>query len=180
MSTPIVKDTGALIGTIETVSRAGVAVSAAMVALIFLLMLAEIVARGVFQTSTLASWELSGYLMAAVIFVASAGAARTGSHIRVGFPMPPLLGRVLEISWTLCAIAVCAFLSWTMIDLAHQAIARGIVSTTPLQTPLSYSHVANAAGSVMLTLQLVARLARLAIGLPPEVADTTDPEGVDR
>ncbi len=180
MSTPIVKDTGPLIGAIEAVSRAGVAVSAAMVALIFLLMLAEIIARGVFQTSTLVSWELSGYLMAAVIFVASAGAARSGSHIRVGFPMPPLLGRVLETAWTLCAIAVCIFLSWTMVDLAHQAIARGIVSTTPLQTPLAYSHVANAAGSVMLTLQLVARLARLAIGLPPEVADAADPEGVDR
>jgi TRAP-type C4-dicarboxylate transport system permease small subunit len=180
MSTPVTKDAGPLIGAIEFVSRAGVAVSAAMVAAIFLLMLVEIIARGLFHTSTLVSWELSSYLMAAVIFVASAGAARSGSHIRVGFPMPPLLGRVLEIFWTLCAIAVCAFLAWTMIDLAHQAIARGIVSTTPLQTPLAYSHVANAAGSVMLTLQLVARLARLAIGLPPEVADAADPESVDR
>jgi TRAP-type C4-dicarboxylate transport system permease small subunit len=180
MSTSIAKDPGPLIGIIEAVSRAGVAISAAMVALIFLLMLAEIIARGLFQTSTLVSWELSGYLMAAVIFVASAGAARSGSHIRVGFPMSPVLGRVLEIFWTLCAIAVCAFLSWTMIDLAYQAIDRGIVSTTPLQTPLAYSHVPNAVGSVMLTLQLLARLARLAIGLPPEVADAGDPESVDR
>ena len=84
MSTRAAKDAGPFIGAIEAVSRAGVALSAAMVALIFLLMLAEIIARGVFRTSTLMSWELSSYLMAAVIFVATTGCT--------GRQLPPVFG----------------------------------------------------------------------------------------
>ena len=67
-----------IISAIEAASRAGVAVAAVLVAAIFALMLAEIVARGAFSTSTLLSWEWSSYLMAAVMFLAAAGTARSG------------------------------------------------------------------------------------------------------
>lgn len=169
-----------VIDVIETASRAGVIVSAGLVAAIFGLMLAEVIARGVFSTSTLLSWEWSGYLMAAVMFLAAAGTARAGGHIRVGFPMAPALARALEGIWTAIAIVVCAFLVWTMADLAWQSIARGIVSHTPQQTPLAASHVPNLIGAVLLTLQLVARLLRVVIGLPAEVPEENAPESADR
>ena len=169
-----------IISTIEAASRAGVAVAAVLVAAIFALMLAEIVARGAFSTSTLLSWEWSSYLMAAVMFLAAAGTARSGGHIRVGLPLSPVIARPLEAVWTIIAIAVCAFLTWTMADLAWQAVSRGIVAQSPQQTPLAWSHVPNLIGAALLTLQLVARLLRVLLGMPPELPEESAPESADR
>jgi len=167
------------IDAIDAASRAGVVVAALMVAGILLLMLAEIVARGIFRSSTLLSWEWSSYLMAAVIFLAAAGAGRSGGHIRVGLPIPPQIARYLEFLWIICAILVCAFLVMAMADLALVSYQRGIRANTPQQTPLVYSHGINAVGALLLELQLIARLFRWMLGLPTEVAEQA-PEGADR
>lgn len=70
-------------GAIGTLANYGAALAASAVVLSMLLVLAEVVARSGFQTSTMISVEISGYLLIVVTFMGLAYTQQTGQMIHV-------------------------------------------------------------------------------------------------
>ena len=94
-----------------------------------------------------------------VHIVAIAAAHRTDSGRAVGHH-----GGVAIV----VAIVIAAYLGLALTELAWRSFQAGSTSPTVSATPLVYPQGGIALGIVFLTLQLVARLARLIIGEPPE------------
>ncbi len=150
-----------VLGTLAALCMAG----------LFLLMIAEIVARGVFSTSLGFSWEVSGYLLGAVIFLGAANALRSGSHVRISFlldMLPRHFSRALDVASTLVAALITAYMTYAFFKLGWTSWSREIVSATVVQTPLFIPQLIFAIGLATLFLQLVARLLSLATGTVAE------------
>jgi C4-dicarboxylate transporter, DctQ subunit len=150
------------------------------VALIVAAMLAEIVARNVLGISLLFTWEYASYLLAAVIFLAAANAVRVDYHVRVGIVgelLRPGVARAIELAWLLVALALAVFLFRALLFITMESLGRGIVSHTPMRTPLVYPYAVITLGAFAFVLQIVARLVRVALGLPVRPEDPAGPVG---
>jgi len=135
------------------------------------LMLAEVFARNLLAQSLTFSWEYAGYLMGAAFFFGAAYTLRTGGHVRVSLlaeHVPAPVARLLDVAVTLVGVAVSGFLVYALGDLTLTSYQRSIVSFTPVQTPLIYPQGVLAVGALFLLLQMIARLARLLRGQPPD------------
>lgn len=167
----------ACIDLIDAITRLTAAVAAASAAGIFLLMLAEIFTRNVLGRSLLFTWEFSTYLLAAVIFLGAANAARLDVHVRVGLAselLSPRLTRLLDLIWLTAALAVALVVLDSIGRLAVEAIERGIVAHTPTETPMAYPYMIITVGVAVFALQIGARLLRAVLGLPVS-ADSSEP-----
>jgi TRAP-type C4-dicarboxylate transport system permease small subunit len=140
------------------------------------LMLAEIGTRFLssffpfFPASLKVAWEYSSYLMAACFTFGAAMTLRAGGHIRVTLLVknaPPPLRFVLEAAVALVALCFMAFLTYTMVRFTITSLGRGHVSTTT-ETPLWIPQTAVTFGMMLLTLQFLARLIQVFLGLPLE------------
>lgn len=140
------------------------------------LMLAEIGTRFLseffpfFPASLKVAWEYSSYLMAACFTFGAAMTLRAGGHIRVTLLVknaPPALRFVLEAAAALIALCFMVFLTYTMIRFTITSFGRGHVSTTT-ETPLWFPQAVVTFGMVLLTLQFLARLIQVFLGLPLE------------
>jgi TRAP-type C4-dicarboxylate transport system permease small subunit len=156
---------------IEAASRlAGRAAILCLVALV-VLVTAEIVSRGAFGASLGFSWEYAAYAMTAVFFLGAAETLRTRGHIRVGVLLE-LLGprgaRVADSACTVVGLGVLAFATYAIGLLAHTSWTNGARSWSVAQTPLAIPQAVIALGMAILTLQMLARLGRLLLGLPPD------------
>lgn len=127
----------------------------------------EIFARNILGISMHFSWDLAGYLMGACFLFASAGALKGGSHVRVTAlleVLPAPFARVIEPVACLMGLAICAMLSWALIEMAWLSGMRGSTAATAFRMPLVYPQSALAAGAVLLTLQCFAQFLRLLHG----------------
>jgi TRAP-type C4-dicarboxylate transport system permease small subunit len=167
---------------IDKLSLLAAILSAVMMAAMTVMMLGEIVAR-VFRATLPFAWEYGAYLNGAIFFLAAAYTTRTAGHIRVEWMtrLPPALFRAIDIAATSVACAVSALLAVSLTRYAYESYAGWVRSDTITATPLIFPKGALAVGAVLLTLQLFARLVRIAIGEPPEVAEAaTDSTGFER
>ena len=159
------------------------AASAVMIALIAVFILAEVFSRSAFNYSLSFAWEYSSYCMASAFFCGAAFTLHTGGHVRVSLvshAVPRPVARAIDGLATLLAIVIAAYLTKAMIELTAGSIADGSRSVTSEATPLAIPQAAMAFGTVLLLLQLIARLLRLLTGREPELAGAANDYTMDQ
>lgn len=129
---------------------------------IFVLILAEVVARNAFSTSIHFSWDYSGYLMGAVFMLAAAEALHKGAHVRVTALrdiMPKPMRRVMDVFVCAVGLFVMVVLIWALGSMTWGSIVRGTKSATISATPLWIPQGVMTLGCVMLFIQMLAQTA---------------------
>jgi TRAP-type C4-dicarboxylate transport system permease small subunit len=152
---------------IDRLSRVLGGLAGAGMALLFLLMIAEVFYRNITGRSLGFTWELSGYLFGAIIFLGSAWTLRCGGQIRIRFMLdilPPRWARLLDLLACLCGLFIAGYLCYALCGYTMQAWSRDIVSGTPEKIPLVYPRALLTLGSAMLCLQILAQAVSLAMG----------------
>jgi TRAP-type transport system small permease protein len=159
-----------LVRAIETLSdTAGYLAGATLLGLTALIASA-VVARRVFGAPFLATDEVSGYLVLAIVFFGLAHTMKAGGHIRVDIVLAHVPVTVRE---RLDALAIVLALTFTLAllggawALLAEYYRHGTTSFKSLQIPLWMPATLPVAGAALLALQLVAQLLRKLPG-PPE------------
>lgn len=165
-----------LVRAIERASEAGGVAAALLLAALAALMLAELFARNVLGASLHLTWELGTYAMGGTFFLGAASALRHAEHVRVGIALE-LLGerasRVLELLVTALALGVVAYLLYSVGALAWRSYSGDVRSWSGYRVPLVLPQLVLLVGIALLWLQLLARLIRLGLGLPPDALHGT-------
>jgi TRAP-type C4-dicarboxylate transport system permease small subunit len=147
-------------------------VGGALMAVIAVLMISEVGMRALFNHSLTFAWEYAAYCMGGAVFLGAAFTLRSDGHIRVNLlieNVPAAVGRLIDMLCTVIGVAVCAFLTHAMTVKLLDDLRSGSHAPTPMETPLAVSDAAIAAGLLLLTLLMVARLIRLFLREPPEL-----------
>jgi TRAP-type mannitol/chloroaromatic compound transport system permease small subunit len=143
---------------IEKIENAGAFMAALTLALMFLLGLAEIVTRSVFETSIPISLEYTGYLVAAAFLMGSGWTLREGKHVRVSLIKVP---EGIELLVTAIALIIALLLAYGLISWTLGSFERGSVSYFPSATALWMPQALFTLGPVILAFSLLGRLIRL-------------------
>jgi TRAP-type C4-dicarboxylate transport system permease small subunit len=158
----------------DRLTWAAAAFSALAMALLFILMLAEIVSRNLLGKSLGFTWEVSGYLLGLIIFMASSWTLRTDKHIRITLLREHLPNggmRWLDLLATLIGVVIVGFFTAAFVGFCLQTWQSGTVSSTPQQIPLIYPRALMALGLVVFTLTLIVRA--LVLIAVPELLEHT-------
>jgi C4-dicarboxylate transporter, DctQ subunit len=164
---------GRVLDGIDQLSLAGAWAAALCIAAILGLIVAEVAARNLFNTSIDFAWEFSAFFMGAAFLLGAGYALRAGAQIRVNVLLenvPRPLSRALDMLATLCGIAICAYLAWALLQMAWLSWERNSRSDKASELPLWIPQIAMALGALLLTLQTIGRLGRLARNEPGEDA----------
>lgn len=154
-------------------------VAGAGMGLLFVLMIAEVFYRNITGASLGFTWELSGYLFGAIIFLGSAWTLRCGGQVRIRFMLdvlPPRRSRWLDCLACMCGLLIAAYLCYALCGFTWQAWSRAIVSSTPEKIPLAWPRALLTLGSAALCLQMFAQT--MALLLRPETVLSTAPASV--
>lgn len=157
---------------VDVVAAAAAAVAAFCLALLTVIVLAEVVVVWLLDTSLDFSWEYAAFLMCAAFFLGMGWTLRQGGHVRVALfahSLPPGPTRVLDMAATLCGTVISGFLTMALGSLAWSALLSGSRTFTVTATPLAIPQGVATLGMAILTLVLVARLLRLARGEEPDL-----------
>ena len=101
---------------------------------------------------------LSGFLLAAMSFLALAYTFREGGHIRVNVLLANLAGgrrRAAEFFCLLVAIGITGFFSWSSVIMTMESYQFGSMSTGIMAIPLWIPQLGMAVGAVLLNLALI-------------------------
>lgn len=156
--------------TAKTLSRFGAYAATAILAAMLVLILAEIMLRTLFATSTQMAEEFVGFGLAAVIFLALGSSLDEGRLIRVDLVLSrlsPRWRRGTEIAIVLVALSMTLFIQLYVYRSLARFWTSGAVSWSPAALPLWIPQAVYFAGLWIFTLQLVAYLARLLTGARP-------------
>ncbi|MGE0629883.1 MAG: TRAP transporter small permease [Hyphomicrobiaceae bacterium] len=129
----------------------------ALVAMLLLVMV-EIVIRGVFGQSTQISDEFSGYFNAALIFLGLGLALKDGQFIRIEFFYARMRGRIMRVTrWfiLLCSLSYVGVLLYYILDQITYLYSANIAAPSTSQIPLYLPQLVMPIGSVILLLQLL-------------------------
>jgi TRAP-type C4-dicarboxylate transport system permease small subunit len=122
--------------------------------------------------------DLAGYALMASTFLGLASTLRAGVHIRVTLLLShaaPGQRRGLEL-WCLgVGTAVCAYVSWYVVEMAMDAWRFGEKSTGNLPVPLWIPQAVMALGILILTISFLDDFARVLRGAPPSYPDNAAP-----
>ncbi|WP_251976227.1 TRAP transporter small permease subunit [Salinicola avicenniae] len=156
----------------DRLAWASAALAALAMALLFILMLSEIVSRNLLGFSLGFTWEISGYLLGLIIFMASSWSLRNEKHIRITLlreNLPAGGVRWLDLLATLLGAVIAVFFSAAFIGFCLQTWQSGTVSSTPQQIPLIYPRLLMAMGLMIFTATLIVR--GLVLVLAPTLLD---------
>jgi TRAP-type C4-dicarboxylate transport system permease small subunit len=148
-------------------------VAAACLALLAIVILAEVLAVWLLNRSLEFSWEYGAFLMAATFFLGLGWTLRQGGHVRVAFLaglLPAAFGRWIEVVATVLGLAITGFLISALAGLTWSSWIDGSRTFTATATPLAIPQAIITLGAIILWLQLVARLIRLVRGEDTEAA----------
>ena len=143
---------------IDLVVDAGAWLSALSVVLIMVLVCLEVLARQIFNTSTMIADEMGAYLNAAIIFLGSAYTLREGGFIRVELIYDRVGDagrRLIDLFCSLVSLAFVLVTVWFMIEHVMYAYQHGTRAVTVLQTPEYLPQSLMVIGSVLMALQLI-------------------------
>ena len=152
---------------IDRLSQAAAVVAAACLALLAIVILAEVVAIWLFNKSLEFSWEYGAFFMAGAFFLGLGWTLDQGGHVRVGIlaeHLPPKIAHLLDLSATIVGLLIAAFLTFALGGLTWSSFIDGSRTFTATATPLVIPQVVITLGALIMTLQLVARLIRLLLG----------------
>lgn len=157
----------AIIVPINALTRLANLVAGLALLMILCLITAEIISRNLLGHSLSFSWDYAAYAMGAAFMMGAADALRNGAHVRVTAlleTVPHAVSRVLEFGACLAGLATCVVLAWALSEMAWLSFQRGSTSATVMRTPLVWPQSLVALGAIILTLQCLAQLLRLARG----------------
>lgn len=150
-------------GIVMRVSRALCALAAGLLALMAILINVEVVARYVFNSSTLISDEYSGYLFVWSTLLAFGYALQSGQFLAVDAVVHRLRGRARAASGLLAAVAgvavsaICAYATWQLFMASWKFGTRSI---QPSASPLWMVQVVLPLAFLWLALVYVAAIIR--------------------
>lgn len=159
-----------VVDAIGWVSRVTGALGAAALLLMTVLILAEVVARNSLGTSIAISWDYAAYAMGAVFFLAAGDALRLGVHVRVTLlkeALPERAGRILDVIVAVVGFLLLVYVTYCLVDLAYGSYRRGAQSFSVVATPLVIPQGILVIGSIVFTLQMLARILIVASGREP-------------
>ena len=162
---------GRILDGIDWIAEWGGWASVACILGILALIVGEVLARNVLNISLEFAWEFSSFLMGAAFMLGAAYSLRSGAQIRVMAVLDnlsPPARRWLDIVATLCAAMAIAYLTCALAQLTWLSFVRGSRSEKSSELPLWIAQAPLALGAALLTLQMLARFARLLRGEPGE------------
>lgn len=148
---------------LERLSEVGGYLAGAMVVGLTVFVASAVFARRVLGTPILASDEVSGYFLLAIVFLGLAYTMKAGGHIRADLVLRYVPSKVqwgLETLATLLALLFAAVLLAGNFRIVAEFYTQGTLSFRYLQVPLWIPGILLVAGTVLLVLQLVAELLR--------------------
>ena len=158
-----------LIRSLDSMTRAASAVGAVgagivLVAMISLI-LAEIVLRTTFQSSTYILEEMVGYGVATMSFLGMGYTLNTGAHIRMNLLLLPmgdsLIRRLFEIICCIGALSFTSMASWFFFLNVRRDFVRGYASETMAETPLWIPKGLLLAGLIIFVVQMFVYMLRV-------------------
>ena len=144
-----------------------------------MLVLAEIVMRGVFSKTLYITEEYSGYLMAALTFLALAYTLKDKSHIRMTFLHTIAKGKAklwLDVFAFSVGFAFCALLTYTTSEFFWDAVVTKSRSMQISQTYLAIPQFFMPLGTGVMMLQFVAEIMRTILLLRTGNVDAVEAE----
>ena len=144
-----------------------------------LLVLDEVLVRTAFDTTLYITEEYSGYLMAAMTFLALAYTLKDKSHIRMTFLHTVAKGRVkiwIDIFAFSVGFLFCALLTYTMTDFFWDAVVTKSRSMQITQSYLAIPQFFMPFGTLVMTLQFAAEIFRSLLLLRAGHVDDVDAE----
>lgn len=133
------------------------------------LILAQVVAR-LFGTQVRGADDVSGYFLAASIFLALAPTFRRAEHIRVGLVIDrlgPALRRPVEIACLAVTTALVGFFAWASIEMTWLSYELHDVSQGLVAIPLWIPQTSMAGGLAIMCVALIDDLVVLLVGERP-------------
>jgi TRAP-type C4-dicarboxylate transport system permease small subunit len=143
----------------DILSGMGGALSGIMIVGGTLLVIAEIIIRTFFSGTLYITEEYSGYLMAALTFMALGYTLREKGHIRMTFLHNVLHGRsrlILDMVCYLAGFVFCSVLTWVTFLFFRDSLMSGTRSMQISETYLAIPQSFLPAGAFMLALQFLA------------------------
>ena len=171
-----------LLRGIDAACAVGAAVAAFSAGLLALMLITEVIVTSFFEWSQPWAVEYAIYLQCFVLFLGTGWTLRQGGHIRVAVLMqvlPAALARLLDMVGTVFAIGVIGFATWALWGQWLRTWDFGSTSFYPMGTPIWIPQGLLTLGITLLLLAFVARLARLVLREPPEVATGLTGGGVE-
>ncbi len=138
--------------------------SAACIASILGLIVVEVVSRNLFNVSIYFAWEFSAYFMGAAFLMGAAYSLRAGAQIRVNVLLenvPRPVARFFDLFSTVCGIAIAVYLTWALSEMTWFSWVRESRSPERSEILRWITQFPLALGSLLFTLQTIARLGRL-------------------
>ena len=157
--------------TIDGICLVGGAVASAAIAILAVMLIAEVLLTSFANWSQPWAVEYSGYLLAVILFAGSGWTLRQGGHIRVNAvigQLPANAQRWLDIAASTFAIGLFLYVAIAVTGNAWRSFELGSTSYYPTRTPIFYPQAILAASFWLLLLAFVARVARLLTGQPPD------------
>ncbi len=120
--------------------------------------------------------EYTGYLLVMISFVGAAYALKAGSHVRVDIAiryLPRRLHAWIQVFTDFMSLGCMGLFLWYMWDMAYSNLLKGVVSVTPMETPLGIIQMLLPLGALLFILQLLIELSkslRTATSLKPEIS----------
>lgn len=167
---------------IDAACAIGAAIAAVSAGLLAVMLIAEVVVTSFFEWSQPWAVEYAIYLQCFVLFLGAGWTLRQGGHIRVAVLMqalPPALARLLDMLGTVFAIGVIGYATWALWGQWLRTWEFGSTSFYPMGTPIWIPQGLLTLGVTLLLLAFLARLARLVLREPPEVATGLTGGGVE-
>jgi len=125
------------------------------------LLAVDVIGRYVFDRPTLISYEITGYLLVGITFLALAYGLREGSHVKVTILvdyLPASLRKWLALIMDSVALIFIIVLMWKSIDLVRLSLETGTLSMTFLATPMWIPQLIVPIGLGMLVLEVLHQL----------------------
>jgi len=128
------------------------------------------VSRYVFNAPSMFVDEYAQYLFVCCFYFGVGYTLRQGKHVSVNMLVNRLPEKlrsgfaIVILSLSVVTIGVMCYYSWTAFQSTYRA---GIVSLTPMETPLALPFLAVAIGMTIFTLELLVATLRSAVGVQP-------------
>ncbi len=153
---------------VDTLSWLGGYTSGIMMIVGFVLVIIEILVRGLFVKTLYITEEYTGYLMAGVTYLALAFTLRDGAHIRMTFIFEVLSERkklLLEIICFVIGFAFSIVLTYLTFSLFWDSVITGTKAMSISETPLAIPQALLPIGSFLMTLQFLSEIAKRSLAL---------------
>lgn len=173
---------GRALDAIDRLSMWGAWASASCVVSILGLIVLEVASRNLLNVSIYFAWEFSAYLMGAAFLMGAAYALRAGAQIRVNVLLenvPRPVARFFDLFSTVCGIVIAAYLTWALGELTWFSWLRESRSPEKSEILRWITQFPLALGSLLFTLQAIARLGRLLRGEPGDDASLRIGQDID-